>query len=447
MAAPQSPSDTASLVDLPPELLLQIISETLPEGFESLALSCKAVYQLCTPFIKQHNLRRAQFRKFQYSPFPDSGQDPLRTPIYHAYDLIERIAREPIVARYIQHADLGRDSRNLIHPPGRIQSGIDRNGPVAALFANSPCLKQAGLDWREYHKHIADDYNKVHLLGRYSQHAAAFVLTLLPNAQYLKLPQLWVPTDLSHKLVNTVVERARQSLGFDSRTYLSSAIPPEVLRLSPFLALPELRSYNGPNPQAVSKTPGGVSHKQLPLGEKLESARIWSKPHEEVDLAAFLCSTGRLKTLTYHTGGVYYAHWDICRFLRLIEGEAETRLEGLAICLATAGHAIVPGHMSMRGFQCLRELQLPVELFACMISYIATRINKTLEDLSYGDMESLEVKLSDLVPASVTHLVLYSNGTAPHHGDALKILFHDFQAMKATRLPALEEIVFDRISR
>ncbi|KAK7937218.1 uncharacterized protein PG986_014086 [Apiospora aurea] len=435
MAAPQSPSDATSLVDLPPELLLQIISESLPEGFESLALSCKAVYQLCTPFIKQHNLRRAQFSKFQYSPFSYSGQDPLRRPIRHAYDLIERIAREPIVARYIQHADLGRDSRNRIHPPAGIQSGIDRNGPVAALFATSPCLKQAGLDWIEYHKHIADDYNKVDLLGPYSQHAAAFVLTLLPNAQYLKLPQLWAPTDLSHKLVNTVVERARQSAStqhvqqhssslaqvvrFNSRTYLSSAVTPKDLRLSPFLALPELRSYNGPNPQAVSATPGDVSHNQLPLGEKLESARIW----------------------------MYYAHWDICRFLRLIEGEAGTRLEGLTICLATAGHAIVPGHMSMRGFQCLREHQLPVELFACMISYIATRINKSLEDLSYGDMESLEVKLSDLVPDSVTHLVLYSNGTAPHHGDALKILFHDFQALKATRLPALEEIVFDRISR
>ncbi|KAK8075959.1 hypothetical protein PG994_003231 [Apiospora phragmitis] len=85
--------------------------------------------------------------------------------------------------------------------------------------------------------------------------------------------------------------------------------------------------------------------------------------------------------------------------------------------------------MSMRDFQRLRELVLPLEVFRY--------------DLTYKDVDTLEVRLGDLVPASVTQLVLHSDGTAPDDWTALRLLFHDFGAMKAARFPALDKIVSD----
>ena len=51
---------------LPVEVLEQVISHTLPEGFESLALTCKFLYTLCIPFLEHHNTLRRHFRDFRY---------------------------------------------------------------------------------------------------------------------------------------------------------------------------------------------------------------------------------------------------------------------------------------------------------------------------------------------------------------------------------------------
>ena len=51
---------------LPNELLENIIIHTLPEGFESLALTSKHIYTLCAPFIKHHNKLHFYFQNFLY---------------------------------------------------------------------------------------------------------------------------------------------------------------------------------------------------------------------------------------------------------------------------------------------------------------------------------------------------------------------------------------------
>jgi hypothetical protein len=42
------------LLELPPELLDMIVEETLPEGFEGIALSCKALYEVAKRYIENH---------------------------------------------------------------------------------------------------------------------------------------------------------------------------------------------------------------------------------------------------------------------------------------------------------------------------------------------------------------------------------------------------------
>lgn len=55
-----------NFMDFPNELLEIVVIQALPESFESLALSCKRIYALCTPFIEHHNTLRWHFQNFHY---------------------------------------------------------------------------------------------------------------------------------------------------------------------------------------------------------------------------------------------------------------------------------------------------------------------------------------------------------------------------------------------
>ena len=80
---------------LPSELLEIIIQLSLPEGFESLSVTCKRVHAACVPFIQRHNALRSRFRHFTY--YDSSPRTPLT--IMSAITLIKRIAVEPAIAR------------------------------------------------------------------------------------------------------------------------------------------------------------------------------------------------------------------------------------------------------------------------------------------------------------------------------------------------------------
>ena len=240
-----------ALTCLPTELLDNIISHVLPEGFESVALTCRRIYALCAPFIERHNRLRSQFQNFTYLEKP-SGPS---FDIIRAYDLIIRIVVEPVVARYVRDADFKVDSRRTAARLRGFVGDAHCRGAVLRLFADSPHLKQAGLDWKEYFAEIEEDLQ----VTRYSQHAAAFLLTLLPNVEKLTLPRLWKPLDATNKLIDAVVHRARQSyLPYDRPSLAQTTrFAPSVSLCfgdrfdldwaSPFLALPHMRSFFGPS--------------------------------------------------------------------------------------------------------------------------------------------------------------------------------------------------------
>ncbi|KAI0425079.1 hypothetical protein F5Y09DRAFT_347053 [Xylaria sp. FL1042] len=180
-----------TFTSLPNEVLDEIIQLTLPDGFESLALTCKEIYGPCTRYIQYHNHLRSAFRDFAYSGHYPS--DPSQGTFYRAFELIMRIADEPRVAQYIITADFSFDTLRRQPSAHRrnplVVPDINGGGPVVALFANSTILATAGLDWREFYTKIQDQLAQ----GFYSQEAASFVLTLLPNVKRFTLPKLWWP--------------------------------------------------------------------------------------------------------------------------------------------------------------------------------------------------------------------------------------------------------------
>lgn len=138
-----------SLNALPTELLEIIIQDTIPEGFEGVALTCKRLHSICLPFIPRHNELSVQFSKFVYRTSTLKSKHDIWTSL----DLIARIAAEPIVARYIRHADFRKDSLSRYMPRrrrpfmGDDREDVDYHGAVAYLLANSAYLKQAGFEW------------------------------------------------------------------------------------------------------------------------------------------------------------------------------------------------------------------------------------------------------------------------------------------------------------
>lgn len=255
------PPNMMAFMDLPNEVLGQITTYTLPEGFEGLILTCKLFHALCTPFLAHHNKLRFYFRDFGYYKADGVAKSPLDAVIHFpysmgsAYNLIEQISVEPIVARYIQNANFDFDNCSTLGVERGSITDDSRIGDIAELLARSPYLKEAGLDWRKYHDEIQNDLNGT----KYSQHAAAFVLTLLPNLKKFQLPKHWGSVDATDRLIDAVGGRARQ-------TPLSHENPPSMAQVMkfksssfrrsckrfyldwaiPFVSLSHVKSFCGP---------------------------------------------------------------------------------------------------------------------------------------------------------------------------------------------------------
>ncbi|KAI1088115.1 F-box domain protein [Rostrohypoxylon terebratum] len=443
-----------NVTNLPNELILEIIQEALPESFENLALTCKTIYQLCTPFIENHNRLRHRFRTFTYlDDPPDSSPLSIRT----AFEIIKRIAVEPMTAFYIEHVTLVDDSLmwSLRGKPPQVLPDVDRGGPIVELFTNSTYLKEAGLDWKEYYCSIGEDLGRPGL-HRYSQRAAAFLLTLLPNLKTLSLPQLWNPCEKTEKLLGVIVRRARRSsCSWDKSTSLArvtkfntsldvgNPIGLDQLAL-PFLALPQVREFNAASSIDIIDSSVVLAYEDLYSGCR-DTLKTVSFTNFFSCLPAFAYFLGRVP----HFRKLAYSHspkindnkeWNISYLVTAVEHEAGDYLEELSISVNEVQVPIAPGKVSMHGFKNLKKLELPLEVAMCNITDAESRLgipkNSLIDREQYWENEGLRV--GDIVPATVCHLsIILSSGI---DAKIFKVFFSNFAAMKDSHMPALREV-------
>jgi len=415
---------------LPNELLDNIIKHTLPEGFESVALTCKRIYARCTTFIGRHRELRSRFQTFGYYLSPRGWN------LTSASDMIMLIAAEPVVAHYIRTATFETDSSSRflrLQRPKSVPS-IQDGGAVVELFANSTYLKQANLDWKEYYTMFEADVRE----SRYSQHGAAFLLTLLPNIEKLIIPRSWKPNDATDKLLDAVVDKAKQSTSslalvtrFEGAVSLGTEERFDLRWASPFLALPHMRSFRGRSCLALEDIPRSLAFRDSHhIAETLQAAHLVSCCIDEVGIADFLKHTPSLKTLRYWHGAKNHSpiqDWDVCKFVNAVEREARSHLVQLSVAIRELHGSIVPGKASIRGFERLKTLEVPLELFMCNIAAAASHTTNPSEPLV------------DLIPTSVAQLSLISKGT-DHYEEALNALFHHFHSTHDSQLSALQEM-------
>ncbi|TEY74382.1 hypothetical protein BOTCAL_0073g00210 [Botryotinia calthae] len=413
-----------SLLHLPPEIFDKIVSLVLPEGFESLALTCQGTHALCTPFLEGHNQLRSQFHRLALG-----SSSPTNTLL----DLIVRIDSEPIIARYIIHADFGFDRYHSY-----IQDVYRRHhGPLKNLLADSPYLKKAGLDWKEYHELIKADLRRNRYSRNYSQHVTAFVLTLLPNVKTLMLSP-WQPLEAPKKLFEAILAESKlsmfpceiPSLGQLTKIKISTytRLRFDLWQDFPLLALPNLRSYRGPN--FVARGDLSIAHLSKPIsdfrcGQSLETVYLKNCCINDVAIANFLRHAPHLRSFNYDHLVAKESDseiWNIFKFIAAIESEAGSYLEELSIkiCAPTSTEdtslkdrpivSIAPNNLFMRGFKCLRKLELPLEIAICDHADAAFRATKSKRILANQGPRNFEIFINELLPASVTHLSLSSGG-------------------------------------
>ncbi|KAL1607617.1 hypothetical protein SLS60_002551 [Paraconiothyrium brasiliense] len=433
-----------ALTNLPSELLDMIVEYSLPEGFENLATTCKRIYGRCRLYIERHNELSSRFQDFGY-------YSHTRDTLVAASDLISLIATDASIARYLRIADLRVDSKYLPHlrvrniPPKSVPS-IEEGGAIVQLFANSVYLHRAGLDWREYYSTFAEDVKEM----RYSQHGSAFLLTLLGHVEWLELPNAWKPNTATNELLNVIAKEARQTCLPSSglrplKKFLGSSTQSGTETwglswVSPFLVLPHITIFGTSKSFALGQHPRSIPFRDSPYtADTLEVAYLGACCIDDVGISAFLKHTPRLKALMYSHGteGDYLpSDWDICKFITAVAREAGSHLIEFSVRMCDQHGSILPGRVSTRPFQKLKKFEIPQRLITCNIH--TTDITANIAQ-SMSNSETLDPVVQDLIPPSVTHLRLDSDGMGPFD-TGLDAFFRHFRAVRKFQLPNLQEV-------
>lgn len=134
------------------------------------------------------------------------------------------------------------------------------------------------MDWKEHYAAVLEDHNA----GRYSQHAAAFVLTLLPNLKVLTLPRWWKPAEDPTRLVDSVAHGARKAQPLYHRPSMAQVteVQEDIVQAFDldwafsFIALPNIRRLCLPDCVSTKSGNSNITPKHLHCASTLSIEEI-----------------------------------------------------------------------------------------------------------------------------------------------------------------------------
>lgn len=458
-----------------------IVTSVLPDDFETLAITSKKLYAASQPFIARHNARRSQFTHFEYGKVPQSLFDiEVRT----AWDLIRAIAAEPLIPYYIIDANFADDTtfpRSDAHSPF---VEFSESSQAIDLIKRSPYHHQAGLDPAWFIEQIASDLDlpeRTSLYNRYSQAAAAFVISLLPNVVSLKLPDWWTPgktdnldsdeRDQAEKLegfvravvASTVRESCKEGAplsrltwigasydGFGERTHARDLSWHRQWdrKISPFMSLPNIRSLYAKDCMEC----GGLDELALRNVESVHFEECFLDYMK--DMSDLFDNCPKLKVFKYSFANNRIRHqshqWRIFELIDMIGCKMGSRLEELSISATYKTGVIIFQEVNMKNFQRLQKFEFGLEF----VSFLRTERGRERR-FEVPDDSGLSPKRSiyeTLIPATVVELSILVRGTFPspshpnkglYHVGNLVELFQDFAVNKDRLAPNMNRVLLD----
>lgn len=448
-----------AITDLPLEVLHQIMEDTMPDGFESLSMTCKSFYTSTPDLRKKHNHLKELYNHFSYDIYVDESDDSNDeyneeeeaeeianhlSNCYSSLQLLLEIANEPIIAKYIVTADFKNDA---IPYDTRIMEAVAEKARTSvkllSLLETSVYFKETAINAQTVVDHLAETYVPEH---QQSGLAATFLLSLLPNVTTLTVPKDWETYGWDPSLtlwemysaLNDIVARANDpndptaslsklttilpsaAWGYDCRWALST--------FNPFLSITSVTKFIAGSCRAINDGYTGARFRKPEnenYGKNVQEVVLAGSVIDAEEISTFLTCLPRLKDLKIS----YETKWHGCghdidsgAITSAIESATGDRLESLSFSIFACYGQNSSGVQGMKGFTKLKELEIDMDLL-----------------MTTGSGPRLP-KLGDLLPISLERFVLIAD-EPDDEAASLNGMFDNAVVEVEKKLPNLKEIV------
>ncbi|CAH0053760.1 unnamed protein product [Clonostachys solani] len=266
-----------SLNTLPLEITQQIVGDAAPDGFESIALTCKSLFRDCQPLINDYNRKRRRFWSFRYSRHSADvacdvhGDKSTCDRLHHwddvtattgfkvtdIFDLLALVLRDPSIGRFIHSLDL-KHHRVLLpfgHRPLANRNADNIRGPYPEFGEEDEANIRRFLSDPVFGEDFLEDPSTYNLDRMSIVEAEIWLLNFLPNVKDIALSKAWAYTIPPSRLkqLEAIAQRANDpkkteaSLSqltvmkpFVGHGYISTA---PLSQLTSFLTLNSLQEF------------------------------------------------------------------------------------------------------------------------------------------------------------------------------------------------------------
>jgi hypothetical protein len=453
-----------SLLELPLELLNQILKETIPVGFEAAALSCQTLYAASAPFRAQYATTRKRFRHFRFSKKDDDLSDSedcwdkitqeTGIQITTTRELLEYIALDHSVIPYIQSIDL-RDHVDLEDDEDLSASlEAEVSEPLQKLVLASPFI--------EAFKGDPDDW--VRLIRRSGIYADVFLLTLLSHVRTLNMHPRWEEVDPLYGGDNLVYKRLWPVL--DMITYRAnnveefldaplsklSALGPsreygydERSPLTPFVPFLAINSVTEVSLRSCLFIQDGYTGIEFdPMVERystnLRKLILDSCVGGAKELSQLLSRIPNLEIFEYchetkwHGCGYF---WNVGVLLATVQDICAKTLKELSVTTFEMDGDSGSTLMDMTNFLKLAVLELEIDVL-CNPPYDPSMKDSQCDDGVAGN--PAWPKLCEMLPTTIERLNLCLSTFRESHLECITHLIEDFSDARPAKLPHLKNL-------
>jgi hypothetical protein len=448
----------ASIVDLPAELLQQIANDLLPNGIESFCLSCKTLYNASYQQRKRHNALKAKYQHVVIKDWLDddeSGDDEEEDDDSHSdsdedspsemsciLQLLDDIGKNPIIARYIETADLSGDNSEFVADGGLGTTcrELFKQVNLLPLVEGSEYLREAGIDPQDWHDKILAELGQDGPHGSPDDplHSLVLLLTLLPNVTEIALPKYFgstpgpesAPNDI-WKLYDLIVQKAN-STGIEASLARLQKICPStytgyeernaLANYAPFMSIASVTAVHEGSCIALADGYTGLPfwRRYDSFGTNLEILELAGCIIGGNEMRDILENCARLRVLRISHETKWHGcgwEWNAGNFVAAIcQSPAAQTLEVLSLSTVSSLNRVVTGVGDLKALKNLTRLEFDVTLLdgppfreyaEWERSSERTTVEKSFDDTLFDSGSSAEIlPLRDFLPDSVLRVTL-----------------------------------------
>ncbi|MCJ1459161.1 hypothetical protein MMC28_009538 [Mycoblastus sanguinarius] len=342
----------AVLLDLPNEILIQIIDDTIPDDIENFSQCCDRIANLAEETLEQHDDDK---RNFDGPIISEHGNEPHYSPL----DFLKTIIRNPQLALYPKRLWLGDgddDYYNTHHddPDGRDTDIEDEmKDGIRKLLVDCPYIP---------HQDIERWASKIR--GKCYHAGTALLLALLPNLRSISLYDSFYLGDYLREMLDNITEASHDPYPRQGSLALS-----KLRRVRVKVG----NTYDDNREEQVeflAQLAALLSAKTFRCDRLLCGDTVVDRPHPLIrgevteiifsdsliypaSLVSILQHVKNLRKFTYHLGGRSNPEWfplEVCTILEEIANDTLEELDlSWAVDVEHSSTEIRPDHLRNEG--------------------------------------------------------------------------------------------------